>query len=113
MDEHVSLSTLREHFKNVYLLKDDQVELMLRSSSTSLNNVFKKVEDAFSSEVDRKTVEHLAHNLKGLLRNMGETQSARRAEQIETLAREGRDCDYRKEFDVLAGALEEIRNYKG
>ncbi len=100
----VKVANLRQHFKETYRLADTQVDQMIESSGRSLRVTFEAAEDVLSgsgSDFFEKLGRH-AHSMKGLLLNMGESEWAALAREIELAALQGREIDYR-------GKIEELR----
>jgi hypothetical protein len=90
----LSLDTLRIHFRNVYKLKDEQVEFMIRSASQSLQTALASAESALASDQPCNALAPVAHGLKGLFLNMGEGGWASLARAMEMAAKNGQVYEY-------------------
>ena len=90
----LDLDTLRLHFKNVYKLKDDQVEFMIRSASQSLQTALASAEQALTGEDLCAELAPVAHGLKGLFLNMGEGGWASLARALELALKAGQLHEY-------------------
>lgn len=101
---------VRQHLQTTYHLKDEQVELVLKSSSSSITSLFTQVEEAFLEDPDFETIRHLAHGLKGLLRNVGEFECADIAEVLEKNAGDQKSFPYKQEFGNLFSMLDDLIN---
>lgn len=91
----LNLETLREHFRNVYKLKDEQVEFMIKSASQSLQTALASAETALASDQLCTALAPVAHGLKGLFLNMGEGGWASLARAMEMAAKDGQVYEYR------------------
>jgi len=91
----LNLETLREHFRNVYKLKDEQVEFMIRSASQSLKTALVSAEAALGSDQLCNALAPVAHGLKGFFLNMGEDGWASLARAMEIAAKDGQVYEYR------------------
>lgn len=90
----LSLETLRNHFKNIYKLKDDQVEFMIGSASQSLQMALASAEQALVSDYLCAALAPVAHSFKGLFLNMGEPEWAALARAMEQAAKAGEPYEY-------------------
>lgn len=120
MLQPVTLSKLRTHFKDVYLLKDDQVEIMLQSSSKSMIKVLKDSEEFIerltkqTSTQDREFDERCRkffHSLKGLLLNMGEAEWAAYAKGLETEYKSLNRTQLQKIITEIKNGMAEVISY--
>jgi hypothetical protein len=103
----VTLSRLRKHFRENFLLKEPQVELMLHSSAQSLLHGFERL--AVGAEPsERQTLIGVYHGLKGLFLNMGENDWAEYTRKIEEKLREGSELDHQSIATVLRRGMVEI-----
>lgn len=84
---------LRYHFRTVYKLNDDQVELMVRSSAKSLRIALAAAEKALKETDIRAPLVEAGHSLKGLFLNMGEGEWAEVARTLERVAKTGKEQD--------------------
>lgn len=107
----VTVAALRNHFKSTYKLQDDQVELMIRSSKSSLNKVFFSAREAFKLQDVCGALFRVGHSLKGLLLNMGEPQWADVARKLENAAKNGENRNYKAMVEVLEKGMAEIMEY--
>jgi hypothetical protein len=103
----VTLSRLRRHFRENFLLKEPQVELMLHSSAQSLRHGFERLAVCVETS-ERQSLIIIYHGLKGLFLNMGETDWAEYTRKIEEKLREGRDLDHQSIVTVLRRGMVEI-----
>lgn len=105
----VDQQTLRNHFKNVYKLKDEQVEFMIRSASQSLQTALTSAEQALASDNLCAALVPVAHSLKGLFLNMGEGEWASLARAMEQAAKAGQQYEYavvvQKIYQGVSGML--------
>ena len=108
----VTWERLRNHFKTVYRLADEQVEMMLKSSSRSLSASFDQMYEALKNESDFEKISRTGHSLKGLLLNMGESAWAEIARDIELSAAARKPKDYRALVDCLHSGVEEVLSLK-
>lgn len=90
----VTTDGLRNHFKTTYKLAEEQVDIMLVSSVKSLTTSFSALYEALEKDDEFEEVFRLAHNLKGLLLNMGESQWAELARNLEMAATAKEKLDY-------------------
>lgn len=111
MLEPVRLSKLRSHFKKAYLLEDDQVEIMIESSSKSMirvledgNDVIEILKGSASGLVknNEDQCRKVFHSLKGLLLNMGESEWAAYAKDLEA---EYKNLNYKQ----VQNSIEELK----
>jgi hypothetical protein len=110
----VTVVKLRQHFRDKYLLTDPQVELMVESSSKSLEQSFGNLAEAISS--DDLTVDRLKavyHGLKGVLLNMGEPEWAAYTREIEQKVLAGETLDHSLIVKVLRDGMVEVLTYCG
>lgn len=110
----VTLAKLRRHFRDKYLLTDPQVELMVASSSKSLEQSFGNLAEAISSEdlsVDR--LKAIYHGLKGVLLNMGEPEWAAYIREIEQKVLAGETLNHSLIVKVLRDGMVEVLTYCG
>lgn len=99
---------LREHFSTTYRLKDDQIDMMLASTSKSLNASLRALYEALDEGGNLNEVSRLGHSVKGLLLNMGEPQWAEFARELENSAAKGESRDYRKLVECIHRGVEKI-----
>ncbi|MDP3479276.1 MAG: Hpt domain-containing protein [Desulfoprunum sp.] len=90
----LDLETLRNHFRNVYKLKDEQVEFMIRSASQSLQTALASAEQALASDNLCAALSPVAHSFKGLFLNMGESEWASLARAMEQATKAGQLHEY-------------------
>ena len=90
----LDLETLRNHFRNVYKLKDEQVEFMMKSASQSLHTALASAEQALVCDNICVALAPVAHGLKGLFLNMGEEGWASVARAMELSAKAGQVYEY-------------------
>jgi HPt (histidine-containing phosphotransfer) domain-containing protein len=108
----VNISTLRNHFRTTYQLKEDQVELMVQSSQKSLEVTLAAALDALQADDVCEQLVKTLHNLKGVLLNMGEQRWAELARDVEISARNNEDNDYAVAINVLVDGVAEVTGYK-
>lgn len=120
MPQPVTLPKLREHFKVAYQLEDDQVEVMLQSSSRSIIKVLAESEvflDSIKLQISGggSSCEELCrkffHSLKGLFLNMGEGEWALYAKQLEAEYRTLSHEDLLKNIAKIRNGMAEIVGY--
>jgi len=104
----VTVNNLRNHFKTVYRLADDQIDIMLESSAKSLNTSLSALYDAIGEGASLEEVSRLGHSIKGLLLNMGEQGWAELARELELSASGGADVDYKGLIDGIHKGVEDI-----
>lgn len=90
----LDLETLRNHFRDAYKLKDEQVEFMIRSASQSLQTALAAAEQALTSDNRCAALATVAHGLKGLFLNMGEGEWASLARAMEQAAKANQQHEY-------------------
>lgn len=98
----VSLERLRNHFRQVYKLNEEQVEFMVKSASQSLQTALAAAEQALESDDPYIALAPVAHSFKGLLLNIGEGEWAALARAMEQAAKAGQPYEY-------AGTVRNIR----
>ncbi len=98
----LNLENLRNHFRNIYKLNDEQVEFMIKSASQSLQTALTSAEQALASENHGAELALVSHGLKGLFLNLGERDWAALAKAMEMAAKKGEVYDY-------AAVVEKIR----
>jgi HPt (histidine-containing phosphotransfer) domain-containing protein len=91
----VSRERLVHHFKATYRLDDDQIKVMIDSSARSMNAALAALYQALDENRDLSEIARLGHSIKGLLLNMGETQWAELARELEKAAAQGKQLDFR------------------
>jgi hypothetical protein len=104
----VTLSQLRRHFRENFLLKEPQVELMLHSSAQSLQHGFERLAEVCAETSERQALIAVYHGLKGLFLNMGENEWAEYTRKIEEKLREGKELDHQSIATVLRRGMVEI-----
>lgn len=90
----VSIERLRNHFRQVYKLNEEQVEFMVRSASQSLQTAFTAADLALESDDPHTALTPVAHSLKGLFLNIGEGEWAALARAMEQAAKAGQAYEY-------------------
>jgi HPt (histidine-containing phosphotransfer) domain-containing protein len=108
----VQLTTLRTHFRKAYKLKEDQIELMIQSSQKSLTVTMAAAYDALQADDVCGQLVKVAHNLKGVLLNMGEKRWAELAREVEVAARNNENKDYTAAINQLADGIAEVMKYR-
>ncbi len=112
IDKHlppkVRSDILRNHFRSIYKLADDQIDIMLASSAKSLTSSFSAIYEALDENQGLDKVYRLAHSIKGVLLNMGETQWAELAREIELAASDSEERDYRSMVKKIQCGVEDI-----
>lgn len=112
LPDPVSVETLRKHFSEVYSLTDSQVEVMLESSSLSVRQALEDVHLLLSDpELEVASLKPFFHGLKGLLLNMGESEWADFARNLEKMAEESQLEDPADVVRILSSGLQSIREY--
>ncbi len=104
----VRTDILRDHFRSTYKLADDQIDIMLASSAKSLTSVFSALYAALDDNEGLDKIYRLAHSIKGLLLNMGETQWAELAREVELAASASEERDYRNMVKKIQYGVEDI-----
>lgn len=104
----VSEERLRNHFKTVYRLDDNQVDMMVKSSANSLSNSLTALYEVLDGETELQHISKLGHSIKGLLLNMGEQEWAEIARKLEVSASSGADIDYRSMVDCIQKGVEDL-----
>lgn len=107
----VTIPVLREHFRTTYTLDEAQVELMIQSSQLSLEVTLSAAREALLKDETCQSLARAAHNLKGLLLNMGEESWAQVARQIEQAAISNEEFDYAGHIDMLYVAVAAVTGY--
>jgi HPt (histidine-containing phosphotransfer) domain-containing protein len=106
-----SLERLRNHFRQVYKLNEDQVEFMLRSASQSLRTTFASAKQALASDDLCSALAPVAHCLKGLLLNLGEGEWAALARIIEKAAEAEQPYEYADVVNEMCEGLSVVADY--
>lgn len=108
--QSVKITKLKDHFKKTYRLTDEQVERMIRSSAASLHESLGSVAEFTDAdwENDTEKIMQIAHSLKGLLMNMGESVWAERAREVEQRAEKDEEFDYKSFFQEMKEGLKEL-----
>lgn len=109
----VCLKRLRDHFRQVYKLDEDQVEFMLKSASQSLQKCFASADQALASDDLCSALAPVAHSLNGLLLNLGEGDWAALARNIEQAATAGRTYEYAEAVDSMRQGVSAVVDYGG
>lgn len=104
----LSVERLQHHFKSVYKLSDEQVDLMVKSSSTSLTKSMTLLGEAVEKRTGFDDISRHAHSVKGLLLNMGEHHWAEIAREIEKSASAQSEKDYSKLVDTLLNGVKDV-----
>lgn len=104
----VTRAELREHFRSAYNLSEEQIEVMLESSSSSLQKSFSMLYDLLGDSQDLKEITRIGHSLKGLLLNMGQERWAQIAREMEKSAAAGEQRGYRAMADAIYEGVREI-----
>jgi hypothetical protein len=107
----VSLEKLRRHFHETYKLNASQVEIMMVSSSKSLNQAFDNIEKHLKTEEDDQVLSSVFHNLKGVLFNMGEKEWAEFFRDIESKIVAEKKCDFQVVSEMMTGGLMDVLSY--
>lgn len=107
----VRLERLRNHFRQVYKLNEDQVEFMLRSASQSLRTTFSSAKQALASDDLCSTLAPVAHCLKGLLLNLGEGEWAALAGIVEKAAEAEQPYEYADVVNKMREGLSVVADY--
>lgn len=106
--QKITKERLRKHFREVYKLADDQIDVMLKSSAHSLSSFFSRFQDTLKKEDNLEDISKIGHGLKGLLLNLGEKEWADLAREIELSAAEGKRKNYLHLIDIIYKGVEEI-----
>ena len=104
----VNLGALKTHFKSNYNLADDQIDLMLESTSKSLNSSLSELYETLEMNTNFEKLTKLGHRIKGLLLNMGEQEWAAVARELELSASAGKDIDYRGMVERIHKGVESV-----
>lgn len=107
------LSRLRDHFRQIYLLNEAQVETMVVSSSKSLGDAFASVDGILGGTESEKQLVAFFHGLKGLLLNMGAKEWASYTRTIEEKLAAGEPLDCGNVIGIIERGLVEILSYGG
>lgn len=107
----VTIPVLREHFKVTYKLNDEQVELMIQSSRKSLEATLGAARRALLAEDVYPPLVKAAHNLKGLLLNMGQDRWAEFARDMEQSAKSCEEKDYEVIIRAMVVGVEAVIEY--
>lgn len=102
------VDTLRDHFTTTYRLADNQVDLMLKSSSQSLKKSLQEFYSELEGDCDLQELQKIGHSIKGLFLNMGEHEWADVARTIEKSAADGKNLNYKKLADSITDGMKEI-----
>jgi HPt (histidine-containing phosphotransfer) domain-containing protein len=104
----IKVETLRQHFRTVYKLNEEQINLMIASSSRSLRSAFQSFDEISDDEDIYKKIMMISHSIKGLLLNMGQPEWAECAKEIEDAAKMGEDRDYKEMVQRLRLGMQEL-----
>lgn len=108
MPEPVTLAALRQHFEQTYGFNPSQVATMLKSSTRSLDQVFKNISEVQKDDGSLELMAQAFHGLKGLLLNMGQEEWATYIQDIEQKLKQGIPCDIEGVVTELKAGLAEI-----
>ena len=108
----VTLLKLRSHFRKVYGLNLTQTELMLESSCLSLVQVFENAKEVLNKANSSEQLGPVMHGLKGLLLNMGESEWAAVARDVEQKLKNEVQCDLNRIVAEMKVGLAEILYYQ-
>ncbi len=109
----ISVARLRDHFSDTYKLTEPQVEIMVVSSSKSLEQGFAHFSEVFAAEGRVERLSAIYHGLKGLFLNMGEHEWAAYAKEIEQKILAGEELDHKKIVRELQLGVDEVLCYCG
>ena len=100
----VTVERLRRHFREKYLLKQPQVDLMLQSSAQSLEQGLERL----AASAGCQELIGVYHGLKGLFLNMGEGAWADYVREIEGRLKNGEELDHLAIAEVLRQGVAEV-----
>ena len=100
----ITQERLRQHFREQYLLKEPQIDLMLQSAAQSLQHGLKGLAEA----EEHQALIAIYHGLKGLFLNMGEAAWADYIRTIEGRLKGGETLDHQAFSAILRRAVDEI-----
>lgn len=109
----VRVEGLKKHFKSAYMLTDAQVDLMIESSIKSLKSTFALLQDATEKDNNFREINVQSHRLKGVLLNMGESDWAEIARQMETSASREEYKQYSSIVENLQKGMADILSFGG
>ena len=85
----IRIDNLRSHFHHAYGLSEEQVEVMVNRSAQSLAATLGQLNNTLAEDDNLPELTRLAHNLKGVLLNLGESEWAEFARRLEKSAAKG------------------------
>lgn len=109
----ITLVRLRDHFSTKYKLTEKQVEIMIVSSSKSLEQGLAHLQDELGKEAPDERLGAIYHGFKGLFLNMGEEDWAAFTKEIEEKILAGEQSDHKKNLRTLHQGVVEILSYCG
>ncbi len=109
----IALVRLRDHFRDTYKLTGPQVEIMVVSSSKSLEQGFAHLSEVLAAGEQIERLHAFYHGLKGLFLNMGEPEWAAYAKEIEQKMLAGEELDHKRIVGELQCGVDEVLCYCG
>ena len=109
----ITLVKLRDHFSNKYKLTEPQVEIMVVSSSKSLEQGLEHLLEVLAGEQSVERLGAIYHGLKGLFLNMGEPEWAAFTKEIEQKMLVGEELDHKRIVGKLQHGVAEVLSYCG
>jgi hypothetical protein len=104
----VTIKRLREHFQATYNFNEEQIDLMVVSSAKSIQAAFLAIDETADQKGLCEKIAVIAHGLKGLLLNMGQTEWAGYVRDIEHTAKAGRNHECTEMVHRLRLGLQEV-----
>jgi hypothetical protein len=90
----ITVGKLRDHFRHKYKLNEAQVELMIMSSSKSLEQGLAQLVEVLARVEPVESLGAVYHGLKGLFLNMGEQEWAAYTKEVEQKLSAGELLDH-------------------
>jgi len=98
------LSKIKKYLKDVYAFTPSQIDSIIETSATSLQEVFKTLTAAIHDD-NKKIMDNTAHKIKGTLANLGMIQATEMAQKIELSAKADEEQPYGEWLAILKKAL--------
>jgi CheY-like chemotaxis protein/HPt (histidine-containing phosphotransfer) domain-containing protein len=98
---------VKNHLRTIYQLNDEQIDLLMATTATTLSDNFSSAESAID-DTDYKRLGLAAHSIKGSLLNLGLDEFARKAQKIEISAKENQKTDFQNHLFQLRENLADL-----
>ncbi len=106
------IETVKEHLSSFYQLPEEDIEEILKTSSSSIGENLQEARSALESG-DMERLRVVSHTLKGQLANLGLAQLSEIAKEMEMAANgEDRNFDYLSRREQLEDSLEALVGFR-